>query len=115
MFNSANVIMSYKNKTFLISRLNENEQFRNSPMFGKLTNRIVAVSNDGASFLAEMRKYPDACVLLDMNFGDEDAVSFIRRANSLTLYICSRTPSIRSMRYVRRKGSGLSLTECMML
>ena len=80
MFNSANVIMSYKNKTFLISRLNENEQFRNSPMFGKLTNRIVAVSNDGASFLAEMRKYPDACVLLDMNFGDEDAVSFIRRA-----------------------------------
>ncbi|MBQ9902989.1 MAG: sporulation initiation factor Spo0A C-terminal domain-containing protein [Clostridia bacterium] len=27
-----------------------------------------------------MRKRPDSCVLIDMNFGDEDAVSFIRRA-----------------------------------
>ncbi len=79
-YNCASVIMSHKNKAYLINKLTENEQFRNSPMLGKLINRFIPVTDDGASFMAEMRKHPDSVVLLDMNFGDEDAVSFIRRA-----------------------------------
>ena len=80
MYNSANVIMSRKNKTFLLSKLNESEPYRTSPLLDKLTNRIITVPDDGASYLAEMRKCPDSCVLLDLTFGDEDAVSFMRRA-----------------------------------
>ena len=77
---SKKIIMSQKNKTFLINRLNDIDKYRSSPMLGQLISRIVPASGDGASLMAEMRKIPDSCVVVDMVFGDEDAVSFIKEA-----------------------------------